>query len=260
MSDLYHPERDQAEIARQEAVRQQQLERRLAKAEPAEAEAGTATGAVPKTEGEAMRVQLHGQERITTVDVEVRIREVGRIETLEMEKATFGQSDVAKPTDRQVQEATEALSDIQEFRTEEWRNLDDAQRLDALREAESRMAETQGRPPVEVKVEQMESGVYGGYNRKDGVIRISQEHLRSSETAEVLDTVVHEGRHAYQHYAVEHPGFHPNQAEVEAWDWNMQHYLSPEMLGQRAYMQQPIEADAYAYAGKIVRNVMGGPR
>jgi hypothetical protein len=258
MVNPYRPEQAEAEITRQEAIRQQELERRLSEAEAADS--GKATAAMTRTEGEAMRTQLGDRPTAARVNAEVRLREVERSEMLE--KATPHQADVAKPTDQQMQEATEAIRDVQELRPEVWRGLDDAQRLEVLREVESRMAEIQGRPPVEVKVEPMEPGVYGGYNREDGIVRISQEHLRSNKPEEVLDTVVHEGRHAYQHYAVEHPGFHPNQAEVEAWDWNTQsgHYLRPEIVGQRAYVQQPVEADAWAYAGRIVRNVMGGPR
>ena len=263
VDDIHRPEQAEAEIARQEAIRQQELERRLAEAEPVkEVEVGQAATVATRTEGDAMRAQLREQVSVRTVDVEVRIRETERTEMLDMEKATFSQRDVASPTDQQVQEATEALQGIQELRPEVWRGLDDAQRLGVLREVESRMAEIQGRPPVELTVEQMDPGTCGGYDRTEDVISISQEHLRSDKPEEVLDTIVHEGRHAYQHYATEHPGFHPDQAEVEAWEWNMQpgHYLPAEIVGQRAYMQQPVEADAWAYADRIVRNVMGGPQ
>jgi len=41
---------------------------------------------------------------------------------------------------------------------------------------------------------------------------------------ELIDTIAHEGRHAYQHYAIEHPGFHPNTHEVDAWRENFKNY------------------------------------
>jgi hypothetical protein len=57
MENPYRPEHAETEVARQEAIRQQELERRLVQAEPAES--GKVTAA--KTEGEAMRSQLHDQ-------------------------------------------------------------------------------------------------------------------------------------------------------------------------------------------------------
>ena len=70
---------------------------------------------------------------------------------------------------------------------------------------------------------------------------------------ELVDTVVHEGRHAFQHYAVEHPGVVTDEHVVQAWAANMAPggYLSAEEFGQRRYQSQPIEADAWSYAARI---------
>jgi hypothetical protein len=169
--------------------------------------------------------------------------------------------EVAKPTDQQVQEAAESLRNIPELRPEAWQRLDDSHRLQVMQEVEQRMAAIQGRPLVRVVAEPMERGVCGGYRQGDKTIHISQEHLRSNNAREVLDTVVHEGRHAYQHYAITHPGFHPDQAQVRAWAENLRpgHYIRGGRV-PGAYMRQPVEADAWVYAGRIVRQVMGGAR
>jgi hypothetical protein len=167
--------------------------------------------------------------------------------------------EVAKSTDQQVHEAVESLRGIPELRPEVWRGMvDDAQRLKVLQGIEDKMARIQERPPVPVVAEQTKPGEFGGYIRAEGKIIVSLEHMRSNDIREIMDTIVHEGRHAYQDYAVTHPGFHSDQAQVEAWDWNCRHYMRAEQVGQSAYMQQPVEADAWAYANRIVRGVMGG--
>ena len=68
---------------------------------------------------------------------------------------------------------------------------------------------------------------------------------------DVIDTIAHEGRHAYQHYAVEHPGFHPDEHEVEYWRANFETYLQPNLYGFDAYWMQPVEVDARRYGGVV---------
>lgn len=255
MTNPYRPEQAEAEAesARQEAIRQQDLERRLTEAEPA------ASG-MSSADGEAKTLQLGERASATPVDAEVRLREMERPQSPELERTLAAGREVAPPTEQQVQEGAEALRSIPELRPEVWQGLNDGEKLEALQNAENQMAEVQGRSPVEVRVEQMGPGQHGGYTRGDRVIHVSQADVRSDNPREVLDTVVHEGRHAYQHYAVENPGFHSNEAEVEAWELNMQpgNYRTVEMDGARAYMEQPVEADAWSYASRVVRNVMGG--
>jgi hypothetical protein len=186
-------------------------------------------------------------------EAEAHLRQIGRVERAE--KAGVTQPEAVKSTEQQVQEAQDAIGKIPEFRPEVWRGLDDARRLEAVQNLEGRMAAIQQRPPVAVEAEPMKPGLFGGYSWSEGRMRISQQHLRSNDVKEIQDTIVHEGRHAYQHYAVTHPGFHSDQSEVDAWANNMQpgHYLRPEVVGQRAYQNQPVEADAWSYAGQIVK-------
>jgi hypothetical protein len=174
-----------------------------------------------------------------------------------MEKLGAGPRDIAPPTDWQVAQGSEALRNMPELRPEVWQGMSDAAKLDTCKEIERRMAAIQGCPPVEVSAKPMEPGYMGGYSRADRAISLSQEHLHSGHPNAVGDTMLHEGRHAYQHHAVEHYGFHQNPGEVETWRYNMDHYTQPWM-DPFEYQRQPIEADASGYAAQILKQAQGG--
>lgn len=68
--------------------------------------------------------------------------------------------------------------------------------------------------------------------------------------SDLLDTIVHEGRHAVQHYYIEHPDQRPasiSQEQVNAWKDNNEHYISPEDDFEK-YRDQPMEKDAREFA------------
>ena len=176
-----------------------------------------------------------------------------------LERTQFSKLEVAKTTERQMGEAIEALRDMPELKPEVWRGLSPEQRFEALRGVEQRMAAIQGRPPVEMTVEPCTlAGASGQYDHSTGRMSIAPEELQSENPYRVLDTVINEGRHAYQHYAVEHPGFHPISKEAQLWEWNMEpdNYLMPNEVGGRAYALQPIEIDAISYSSGIVMGLI----
>lgn len=152
-------------------------------------------------------------------------------------------------------ENVEYLQSIEGLQPSNWEGLKPAERLGALRTLESRLAEIQGRPPLPVVAEEMDSaGFFDGE-----ALHVNIEHINDpSYRLEVIDTVAHEGRHAYQHYAVTHPGFHPNTQEVVYWAANQQAYFHPKEIagrfGAEYYMYQPVELDAWRY-GEMTQNV-----
>lgn len=166
-----------------------------------------------------------------------------------------GQEFLKSAESEQMSEAVTALEQIQEIRPENWEDLGLGERLAALQGVEDLMSEIQGRPPLDVVAERMEPGLYGYFDGK--AVHISTWGLSSNDVAEAVDTIIHEGRHAYQHYAVDHPGFHPDQQQVEEWRDNFPNYLAAELYGQEAYQNQPVEADAWAYASSIRNEIYG---
>lgn len=148
-------------------------------------------------------------------------------------------------------QATEGLS------PKDWEGLSNQERLEALQTLESKLAEIQGRDPVPVFATET-PGKNGSYDPETRSITLNMEQLSDPKARlNLIDTIAHEGRHAYQHWAVEHPGFHPNDKEVEAWRENMKpgNYVDGSKDGLMAYRLQPIEADAWKY-GHLVRDVL----
>lgn len=152
----------------------------------------------------------------------------------------------------------ESLGEVEGIRPERWESANSEERLGALNEVEQRMAEHQGRPAVEVRIQEAGGGSFGFYDHDGKRIFVGSYALAHAGAQENVDTIVHEGRHAYQYHAVEHPGFHPDENEVAAWRENLkpENYVrfeeDPEL-----YANQPVERDAWAYGRRIARGVYG---
>jgi len=146
------------------------------------------------------------------------------------------------------------LRQIEGLSPERWSELSLDERLEALRELEHRLADIEGRPPVELRGECLGAGQCGYFDGREGIMVISEGLLQADSPLEAIDTVAHEGRHAFQHYAVAHPEVHDDPFEVAAWRDNFANYLTAELYGYEAYRYQPVEADAWAY-GEMIRKV-----
>ena len=144
--------------------------------------------------------------------------------------------------------AIESLQQIDGIQPDNWEQLSDTERLSVLQDAEYCMADIQERPPVEVGICQAGSGEFGYYDPEDNQIWIGSYEFENSGAQENLNTVVHEGRHAYQDHAISNPGFHSDQGEVDDWSENFDNYYKAEIYGDEIYRNQPVEKDAYLYA------------
>ena len=162
----------------------------------------------------------------------------------------------AQETPMSVEGLTEAdieyIKGIENLKPENWENLDPGERLETLQELENKLAEIQGRPPAPVFARPLPPGNMGYFDPTTNSISIGHEMLYDpSMRLELIDTIAHEGRHAYQHYAVEHPGFHPDEHEVEYWRMNFENYLSSDFFGFEIYRGQPVEVDAFRYGDTV---------
>jgi hypothetical protein len=169
--------------------------------------------------------------------------------------------DGAVETAEQISEAAERLSGIAELRPEGWSQIDAAQRLEVLQTVEQQMAEIQGRPALTVTASELPPGTFGQCDGQQ--IQINADNLAgdSVDVRQFVDTVAHEGRHAYQYYAINHAGFDTNDDQVAAWAENLQpgNYLNPEEFGQELYMNQPVEADAWEYGAQVAAALYDAP-
>ena len=70
-----------------------------------------------------------------------------------------------------------------------------------------------------------------------------------------MDTLIHEGRHAYQDYNLNEREVHPRSGDVSNWRLNEERfgYQDAEHCGMKAYALQPVEADARAFAEDVLK-------
>lgn len=159
---------------------------------------------------------------------------------------------------RQIERISDVLSDCEELRFENWRHLTAGEKLDVLNDLETRIAGIAHRFPAEVSAEALpldENGAVWGYYA-DGRIVINSACLEYSAIspelyAKVVETLVHEGRHAYQDYNIHIRNVHPRTSEINSWLENEQQgYMPGDMseIGLRLYRFQPTEIDARQFA------------
>ena len=91
----------------------------------------------------------------------------------------------------------------------------------------------------------------GAFNPETKEIVLNSDLLSADNPKEAMTTIMHESRHAYQDFAVNHPDKVSVDAEtIATWKYNMEHYISP-CFDFEAYVNQPIEADADIFAEKM---------
>lgn len=147
----------------------------------------------------------------------------------------------------------ELIANTEGLSMHDWQEASILERLDTLQNLENELAAIQNRKPQKVVAEPMKA--WGYYTKEDDCIHLNPILLSNPELRDkAIETIAHEGRHAYQWHAITHPGFHNNAKEVEYWTANLdsQHYLPCDLYGFDLYSRQPVELDAFKY-GTLVR-------
>ena len=88
---------------------------------------------------------------------------------------------------------------LNEMKSDNWGNLSDENKVACLQEVENRNAAAQGREAATV-VSYSSAGCYGEYDKASNTIYVNMDCCSSFES---LDTVIHEGNHAYQEYCID---------------------------------------------------------
>ena len=99
---------------------------------------------------------------------------------------------------------------------------------------------------------------YGDNRNLTKTITINSDYIQSNDISdykEVLDTIIHEGRHAYQYYNLTEREVHPRQGDISNWKANefKYGYQDARTQGFAAYYLQPQEADARAFAEDVLK-------
>lgn len=174
-------------------------------------------------------------------------------------------------------EMTEGIADylesVEEIRYENWSTLSLEERAAVLNRIEQKIAEIEHRPAVRVFVEDMKANSLGYHSNTEHKIALNAKYVGANNPnlhREVLDTIIHEGRHAYQRYNVDVKCIHESASEVKQWEknfydpeWGYYSYRGQKIyipfsdgkihdVGFRLYANQPVEIDARNFASDVL--------
>ena len=100
----------------------------------------------------------------------------------------------------------------------------------------------------------MPEGKFGGYDVNTNSIELNSSYLENPDCEDLLNTILHESRHAFQAKCIDHPAsVTVKENVIDVWKDNMDHYISPE-FDFEAYENQEIEKDANYFADSVMKN------
>ena len=169
-----------------------------------------------------------------------------------------------------TEQIAEYLSGLEDLKFENWTKLSLEQRKELLNRIEHQIAAIEHRPPLPIDVEKMKASTFGYQSNYYHKIALNSLYVGSNsknDYLEVIDTIIHEGRHAYQHYNVDKKLIHDSASVVNTWRENFydpkyQYYNSGSCIipvkgrlqdvGFRLYYYQPVEIDARNFASDVL--------
>lgn len=189
------------------------------------------------------------------------------------EKLRFQGEDLEIVSDAEAKEQiAEYLDGVENLKYENWCNLTLDERTKLLNELEEKIASIEHRPPLKVNVEKMKPNEFGYQCSTESRIALNSLYVGGDDVAshrKMIETIIHEGRHAYQHYNVDVKSIHESGSEVATWrenfyDSNYGYYsykgkLVPILTNEgiknadfRLYYYQPVEIDARNFASDVM--------
>lgn len=179
----------------------------------------------------------------------------------------------------QIESAVSCMNTIDGLSFNEWSSNSMEERVMVLENIENNIAKISHRPPCRLVVEDLGDSEYGHYVPGSDELHINSRYLESdsfNDYKETIDTVIHEGRHAYQDYNMNVREVHPRSGEIDNWkrnengevgyinadEWGRffcdMGYCNARKFGLELYQNQPVEADASAFAADIVSKYLKG--
>ena len=89
-------------------------------------------------------------------------------------------------------------------------------------------------------------------------LTIDTDNVEGDDPFQVMETVIHETQHQYQHYLVENPDKRPehiSEETIQSWKENFDNYISPRD-DYEGYRKQPVEQDARDTADEVVNDYL----
>lgn len=139
------------------------------------------------------------------------------------------------------------------FHSSNWSKASFNEKLNAFRRLENLSAKNQNRLPRNIIPQKLSNNnEYGYFNPTDGNIYINSNFFEkkfSKFNYHAMNTVIHEGRHAYQDDIVRNKIPNKNNNPRKLWFKNKIAYYKPDT--NHLYRFQPIERDSNNYSKKI---------
>ncbi|XMB72327.1 hypothetical protein RJI07_00120 [Mycoplasmatota bacterium WC30] len=132
-----------------------------------------------------------------------------------------------------------------------------------LDKLETAMALKQGRKPCEILLVDLPEtycNVLSMFEREGNLIIFNKDIIDQVSELEVIASMIHEGRHAYQWYQVSNPNkSEENQETLNLWKKEFSLYSQPlNNENNLEYASQSIEIDAVAYTSLEIENISEG--
>ena len=154
----------------------------------------------------------------------------------------------------QAQEISDVFREMPELSFDKWKELSVDRKTELLGDFERKIAAIEMRNPLEVRHEAAAPSLMGYYDGKKIVISDNLLGKNDRESyREVLDTLFHEGRHAYQFHNIYTARTESSDELFRSWEVNIkdmgcQPARSFFSMGANRYFCQPVEVDARVFA------------
>ena len=159
----------------------------------------------------------------------------------------------------QAEEIRDAFCEIPELSFDRWKELSIDRKAELLSEFERKIAVIEMRRPLSVEHEATRPSLMGYFDGSKIVISdnlLGKNDMHSYR--EVLNTLFHEGRHAYQFHNILEGRTERSDELFSSWEVNIkdmgyQPSSSFTSMGYYRYYTQPVEVDARVFAETAVR-------
>lgn len=136
------------------------------------------------------------------------------------------------------------------------------ERIDIMDEFAKDLAKLYGLDiDIDITVDDVSLWGYYSHNEKKAVFNIAALMIDAKNESfkavvfEVIDTIIHELRHAVQHKSMSDSDFWDiGEERAKLWEQNMKNYIRAG-VDPRGYASQPVEADAVTFAGAVMSEV-----
>lgn len=157
-----------------------------------------------------------------------------------------------KEHDLYMQNRIFALLDTQAYNKTTWNKASIEQRKDILTKYLADLSAIYGVTVLSsINFYLGPSSERGSYAHSQKLVSINENYLTRTDSYQIMQTVVHEMRHAYQHAAVDDPdSYEVSMETIEQWKNNFSNYISTRdgKTSYSEYVSQPVEYDAKNFA------------